>query len=448
MGEQVNLTQFCDNFPFLNIFKAFRIAVQPARVLTAFLAIVIIFVAGWLMDFSKTVVVSGSTAQRDYRFSRLTSAVSYPTELHCFVSDPDRLDRFINSYKDRPNAEKAGVFNTLSNFCIARFNLAVISIPTLDFNSLISAVAESILALVWAIKYHTVYTSVFLFLSLVVISIAGGAICRGAAMRFSAGQTLGMSTGLKFSLKKFISLFGAVLAPVILIASLGYLIILLIGLLANIPWAGEIIFALSFAIVLFTGTIMAFVAIWAITGGTLMFGAMGYESSDTFDIITRTFIYLRAKPWLFVFYSASAVVYGAICYLFVRLFAFLMLVLGRYFLAVIMWTKAGRAETVSKLDALWPQPEFFNLAGNALEITKRPTESLAAFIVYLEILAVAAVVFAVAMSFYFSANSIIYCLLRKKVDGTAIEEVFVETEPAEQQEAEVIELSADAEQPE
>lgn len=448
MGEQLNLTRFCDNFPFLNIFKTFRIAVQPARVLTAFLALLIIFVAGWLMDFTKTVVVSGSVAQRGYRFSGLTGTVTYPTELHCFVAAPDSIDRFINSYKDRPNAEKTGVFNTLSNFCIARFNLAVISILTLRFDILVSSVTECALALVWAIKYHIVYTVIFLFFSLVVISIAGGAICRGAAMQFSKGERVGISSCVKFSLKKFVSLFFAVLAPIILVASFGYVIILLIGLLANIPWVGEIIFALSFAVVLFTGAIMAFVAIWALTGGTLMFGAMGYESSDSFDIITRTFIYLRAKPWLLGFYSVVAAVYGAICYLFVRFLAFLMLILGRYFLAVIMWTKAGKAETINKLDVLWPQPEFFNLTGNSLEIAKRGTESLAAFIIHLEILAIAAIVFAVAMSFYFSANSIIYCLLRKKVDNTPMEEVFVAANQIMEQQPEVIEPSAGPEQPE
>jgi hypothetical protein len=448
MGEQLNLTRFCDNFPFLNIFKAFRIALQPARVLTAFLALLIIFVAGWLMDFTKTVVVSGSVAQKDYRFSGLTGTVTYPTELHCFVSAPDRLDSFINTYKDLPNAEKTGVFNTLSNFCIAGFNQAVISILTLRFDTLVSSVTECVLALVWAIKYHIVYTVIFLLVSLVVISIAGGAICRGAAMQFSKGQIVGLSPCVRFSLKKFVSLFCTILAPIILVASFGYVIILLIGLLANIPWAGEIIFALSFAIVLFTGVIMAFVVIWAMTGGTLLFGAMGYESSDSFDIITRTFIYLRAKPWLLAFYSVVAAVYGAICYLFVRFFAFLTLLLGRYFLGVIMWTKAGKAETINKLDVLWPQPEFFNLAGNSLEIAKRGTESLAAFIVYLEILAIAGIVFAVAMSFYFSANSIIYCLLRKNVDNTPLEEVFVAANPIMQQRPEVIEKSAGAEQPE
>src|SRR3990172_8859542 len=103
MAEQVSLPRFCDNLLFLNVFKAFRIAVQPARFFTAFMALAVIFAVGLLMDFTKTVVVSSQLASRDLRSSRLTSAVTYPTELHCFVSAPDRVDSFITSYKDRPN---------------------------------------------------------------------------------------------------------------------------------------------------------------------------------------------------------------------------------------------------------------------------------------------------------------------------------------------------------
>ena len=445
MAEQVSPPRFYDNLLFLNVFKAFRIAVQPARFFTAFMALAVIFAVGLLMDFTKTVVVSSQLTSRDLRSSMLTSAVTYPTELHCFVSAPDRIDSFITSYKDRPNVEREGVFSVLSGFCMTRFNQAVVSILTLKFDELVLSVTESVLALIWALKYHTVYTIVFLFIALLVVTVAGGAICRGAAMQFSKDDKMpGITPCVKFSLRKFISLFCAFLAPVILVASFGYVIILLIGLMANIPYAGEIILALSFVVVLFTGVIMAFVVVWALTGGTLMFGAMGYESSDSFDIVCKTFIYLRSRPWHFIFYSVVAAVYGAICYLFVRFLAYLTLILSRYFLTVIIWAKAGEAQTINKLDVLWPQPEFFNLTGSSLDVVKRGTESFGAFVINLEILAVAGVVMAIAMSFYFSANSIIYCLLRKKVDNISLDEVFIEAEPQVQ----TVEQSVEPQQPE
>ena len=43
-------------------------------------------------------------------------------------------------------------------------------------------------------------------------------------------------------------------------------------------------------------------------------------------------------------------------------------------------------------------------------------------------LVVVGLVLAFAISFYFSAGTVIYCLLRNKVDNTALDNVFIETE--------------------
>lgn len=101
MTEQKSLTECCSSLLFLNIFKTFRIAIQPARLVTAFLALAIVFIAGWLMDFSKTVVVSGKLTSNQLRSMAPISAADWPTELHCFVSDPQQMHNFKNRYKGR-----------------------------------------------------------------------------------------------------------------------------------------------------------------------------------------------------------------------------------------------------------------------------------------------------------------------------------------------------------
>jgi hypothetical protein len=55
---------------------------------------------------------------------------------------------------------------------------------------------------------------------------------------------------------------------------------------------------------------------------------------------------------------------------------------------------------------------------------------------------------AIAMSFYFSANSIIYCLLRKKADNIPLDEVFIEAEPPAEPQVQTVEQSAEPQQPE
>jgi hypothetical protein len=432
MTEQKDLNQCCGSFLFPHIFKLFRIAIQPGRILTAFLALFIIFVAGWLMDFSKTVVASGKLTQRQFSTSTLTGSVTWPTELHCFINNPERTENFIEMYKDR--GEKQGVFKVWSNFCLANFNQTIVSLLQLKLDKVAAAISGCILSCIWLLKYHTVYGIVFLLISFATLSIAGGAICRGAALHFSKGEKIGISPCIKFALRKFLPLFFAPTAPVILVAVLGLIIIFVLGLITNIPWIGELVLALFFVIILFAGLVMSFTVIEAVAGVNLMFGSIAYDNSDTFDAISRSFNYVYSRPWRLGFYTLLAAVYGAISYLFVRFFAFVLLSISRWFLQLGILTHSSKAEQFDKLVAIWPRPEFFNFLGNGLDISRNPTESIAVFVVSLEILFIAGLVIAFAVSFYFSAGSVIYCLLRNKVDNVALGDVFIEaeqiTEPA------------------
>jgi hypothetical protein len=51
---------------------------------------------------------------------------------------------------------------------------------------------------------------------------------------------------------------------------------------------------------------------------------------------------------------------------------------------------------------------------------------VAAVLVYLSSLVVVALVGAFVISFYFSANTIIYSLMRSKVDNTAIDDIYTD----------------------
>jgi hypothetical protein len=434
MVEQKDINQCFGNFLFPNIFKLFRIAIQPGRLLTAFLALCLIFITGWIMDFSKTVIVSGRVSTRELRSSVLTGSVTWPTELHCFVYSPDRTNRvdgtdiFIRTYKGRTIPERLGVFKVFSNFCVANFNAAVVSLLQLKLDLFIAAINNCVLSFIWMLKYHSIYGSIFLLISLLVLSIAGGAICRGAALQLSKDEKHGSIPCLKYALKRFLPLFFAPTAPLILVASLGFVIVSVIGLITSIPWAGELILVLVFGVVLIAGFIMAGTVIFACAGINLMFGAIAYDNSDTFDAWGRSFNYVYWRPWRLGFYTLLAAVYGSICYLFVRFFAFVLLSISRWFLQLGVLTHSSKAPQFNKLAVIWPSPDFFNLLGNGLDFSKSLTETIAAGVIYFVILVISGMVIAFAVSFYFSAGSVIYCLLRNKVDNIAIGDVFIETE--------------------
>ena len=117
------------------------------------------------------------------------------------------------------------------------------------------------------------------------------------------------------------------------------------------------------------------------------------------------------------FYTGVAAVYGAICYLFVRFFAFLVLLATRFSLGVGLLKNGD-----SKFEAIWPKPLFTNLSATSFEATSG-TGLVAAWIIHLLILIILGLIVAFIISFYFSANSIIYALMRKKVDNAPLDEI-------------------------
>jgi hypothetical protein len=290
-------------------------------------------------------------------------------------------------------------------------------------------VADSFRAAAWALRYHFLYCLIFAAITLAAISIAGGAVCRIAALQFARGEKPGLTEAIRFSTKRFTSFFTAPLAPAGIIIFIG-LCILLLGLIGNIPRAGELIVGISMPLALIAGALIAVILIGAVGGFNLMFPAVAYDGSDCFDAISRSFSYVYAKPWRMVFYTAIAAVYGAICYTFVRIFAFSLLWVTHGFLQFGVWVDNSSKE-VDKLTAIWPKPDFMNLLGSPGATTANWTESLAAFLVYLFLLVVVGLVVSFIISFYFSANTIIYSLMRNRVDNTALEDIYMHFDEAE-----------------
>jgi len=107
---------------------------------------------------------------------------------------------------------------------------------------------------------------------------------------------------------------------------------------------------------------------------------------------------------------------------FVRFFAFLLLLVTHWFLRLGVWVE--NSEGVNKLTAIWAEPSFMNLLGSSGSAPTNWSGSVAGFLVYLVLLLVIGLVVSFIMSFYFSANTIIYSLMRNRVDDTALEDIY------------------------
>jgi len=400
MADAQTEIQLCDKFPFTKIFQSFRMAIHPSKMIIAFLAVAVISACGVLMDLTRSVV---------------TTAGGKVTELSVYMQEPSAVAEFIELNKD--NGQSVGVFSTMWRHAAKQFEKTVDSVLNGRFGSAVEGVADYFNAVGWSFKYHFWYSIIFAAIKLVVVCVAGGAICRISALQFAHGEKPGISEALKYSTKKFVSFLAAPLAPIAISIVLGFCIFLL-GLFVYIPYAGEILVALFFALALIIGIVITIVLILAGAGFNLMFPALAYDGLDCFDAISRSFNYVYSRPWRMVLYTALAAVYGAICYIFVRFFAFLLLLVTRFSLGLGLFGKGEQ-----KFEAIWPEPYFQNLSGTALEATSSGTEWFAALIIHAFILIILGLIVAFIMSFYFSANTIIYALLRNKVDNTPIDEI-------------------------
>jgi hypothetical protein len=155
------------------------------------------------------------------------------------------------------------------------------------------------------------------------------------------------------------------------------------------------------------------------------------EGSDAFDAISRGFVYVYSRPWKSILYGLTLVIYGSLCYLFLRFFVFLMLAATHAFVGAGML--ASRPESgpgLRKLDVVWQAPTFVDLRPHVLDWQALGVgEVVLFFFIALWTYLVWGVLQSWLISFYFSGSSMAYLLLRKDVDAIDVEEIYAEEEP-------------------
>ncbi len=292
---------------------------------------------------------------------------------------------------------------------------------------LLAFVAMMFWGLWWMVLTYPIYSLIYIAVALAIWSVLGGAICRIAALHAAREEKISIGTAVSFSLSKFVGFFTAPLLPLGIIVLLG-IFLALGGLLGTIPVFGEWVVAILFFLALILGVVIAFLTVGLVGGAPLMWPTIAVEGSDSFDAISRSFSYTFTRPFRYGLYWVVAAIYGTICYLFVRLFAFIAL------LAVHFWVgwwmgAAGRenyAAGAGKLDVMWAKPTFESFHGPWQFEAMSGSEAGASIVLAGWVYLVIGVVAAFGICFFFSAATNIYYLLRRKIDATDLDDVYVE----------------------
>jgi hypothetical protein len=401
MATTTDPSQILKAFLFPHIFRAFRMAIHPRKMAIAFSAVVLVSFAGRVMDLSKTVYVDDQGQ----------------TELDRYVLAPTQLDTFLQ--QEGQHHEKTGVFVTLFEFSVTSFKTILRSLKEFDVTTvfvILENLGQLYRAVEWAFMYHLLYSLGFFAIALAVISVAGGAICRMAALEFAQNERPGLIESLRFGIARFRSLFAAPLTPLVIVALIGSFILVL-GLIGNIKYAGELLIGLSMPLVMIAGMMMMFVVLGTIGGLSLMFPTIAFENSECFMAVNNSFRYVFARPWRLGCYMGVAIVYGAISFAMVRFFVFgLLTTCYRFF-------QLGFLNANVKLERLWIEPRFESFFTEVTSDGLIWSELACAFMIKTAVLSVVGLIIAFVVSYCFSVNTIIYALIRHRVDSTGLHHV-------------------------
>lgn len=248
------------------------------------------------------------------------------------------------------------------------------------------AFARAVLAATWGV---------------LVWGLLGGAIARIAAVQQATGERIGIATALRFAASRAVGLIGAPLCPLI---GLGFFAALCapIGLLYLIP--GEVGATIAGALAflpLMAGLVMALILAGMAAGWPLMIATVAVEGEDAFDALSRSYSYVYQRPALYAFYALISWLIGAVGLVAVRLFAALVVHMARWGLSF-----GGPDDRIAA---------FFR--GGA-KLGEAPLAAHGFWIYVVRLLAHGWI-----YSYFFTAATMIYLLLRRDVDGASFDDL-------------------------
>ena len=255
----------------------------------------------------------------------------------------------------------------------------------------------------------------FLFgglLTVAIWSVLGGAITRIAILRLARDEGCGLVDSVKFALQRFVAYFTGPIIPMAFVLVLG-LIVGLFALFMMADW-GVIFVGIFWLIVLLIGFLMAFLLVGLMFGWPMMFPTISSESSDAFDAISRCYAYVLQRPITYGFYVLVSVVFGGLCWWLANLF-------GEEVIAMADWSASWGAGS-DRMDRI------HELIDGAAAGEDEGTLSAGASIIGFFNGFLRTAVTGYTYGLFWCLASAMYLLMRKVVDDTEFDEVFVEGE--------------------
>jgi hypothetical protein len=411
MAEETKEVQCVDwrrCFAFLEILRSFRMAIHPAKIFLCLIGLGASLGIGVLVDqfdapVGHTNVRIGTTHVLDYL-------------LNTGLLGPEGRTSFYDNVRF-----------TVTKTLWGQWALPYVGGKTWDDFMVfavtpLSAARDAIALCIAYWREAPLFALINTVLWLAIWALIGGAVTRMSAVRIAREEGVPLKKALGFSFRKWPSIVASPIIPFGVLVFLAILVALPTGLILMIPYAGEVLVGVFWGLTIVMGLLLALVFIGGVFSVGLQWPTIAAEGSDSFDAISRSISYISSRPWRYLFYTGFSAAYGCLTFLFVKFVTFVALWITHTAVGKFNWGEGD----VTKLDRLWEMPTLSNPWPQGGALLTAGAESWATYLFQFWVWIALGFMVAFLISFFFTSQTVIYFLLRKNVDATDMEEVYVE----------------------
>jgi len=402
--------------PFLRLFRAFRLAIHLPNLFLALFLVVSLWVLGQTMD--------GLWGHR-----------VYSTEISQYANlSAQEYTLWIEQAQHR-ELGSTGIFATAQRFklnavhqliwAMVQFRFVV---PSTSISAHGDSVASSLRDLVitlpgWLWTSHRTFLLIYGSIAIGLWAMLGGAITRSTAMLLIQGQSPGLIKSIRFGCVHWRRFILSPILPLLLAAAVCVIPVTYGAIFFNVPVL-NMIGGLALIVPLLCGAMITILLILYAAGAHLLYPAIAIEGADSFDAISRAFGYVLTRPWRWLAYNVLMMMYAAVTYFLISIVICLTLwiTLHTVGLGVRDTAKAGLEPFVATSLVCQSVPGDMGTSCMPTAFWDKASAGGVAFWINVTSM----FLIAYAISFYFSANNLIYLLLRRWADGAEFDDVYID----------------------
>jgi hypothetical protein len=261
---------------------------------------------------------------------------------------------------------------------------------------------------------HTLRLIACGLISLAIWAFFGAAITRIAAVQLAANERITWGASLRYACSKFFAYFCAPLFPLVGIV-LAALFVFVVSLLLR--WdIGVFFVSLIWPVCLILGFAMAIILIGLVFGWPLMWPTISTEGTDSFDALSRSYAAIYQRPLHYLFYIAVAMFLGFLGWIFVKNFA-----------AATVWATYWASSWGAGASRIEHLVNYQTPTGSPLTGMGYAGAWLIHF--WTGLTKMFAVGF--CFSYFWNASASIYLLMRRDIDATEMDEVYLDADEGE-----------------